>query len=77
MPGHFARTGPVLVHLVPAGLVPVHFAPPGRLLGDYAPAGPLLGDFARNEKVFKLVGNNFFLFVACGLFMFLPSCQIR
>ena len=46
-PGHFAQTGPVLVHLVRAGPVPVHFVPPGPLLGDYAPAAPLLGDFAR------------------------------
>ena len=47
MPGHFARTGPVLVHLVRAGPVPVHFAPAGPLLGDSARAGALAAHFVR------------------------------
>ena len=50
MPGHFARPGPVLVHLVRAGPVPVHFAPAGPLLGDFAGAG-LVGAFARAGPV--------------------------
>ena len=47
VPRHFARTGPVLVHLVRAGPVPVHFAPAGPLLGDVARAGFLPAHFAR------------------------------
>ena len=49
VPGHFARTGPVLVHLVRAGPVPVHFAPAGPLLGDSARAGALAAHFVRAE----------------------------
>src|SRR5260370_2402413 len=45
--GHFARTGPVLVHLVRAEPVPVHFAPAGPLLGDSARAGSLPAHFVR------------------------------
>ncbi len=33
-------------------------------------------DFARQGKNFKLAWNDFFLSGACGLFMFLPFCQV-
>ena len=46
MLGDFARTGPVLVHLVRAGPVPVHFAPAGPLLRDVARTGSLPAHFA-------------------------------
>src|SRR5205807_1282137 len=45
--GHFARTGPVLGHLVRAGPVPVHFAPTAPLIGDVARARSLPAHFAR------------------------------
>ncbi len=51
MPGHFARTGSVRVHLVRAGPVPVHFAPAGPLLGDVARARSLPAHFARDGRV--------------------------
>ena len=48
MPGHFARTGPVLVGLR-AGPVPVYFAPAGPLLGDVARAGSLPAHYGRPD----------------------------
>src|SRR3984893_17116874 len=48
-PAHFARPGPVLVHLVRAG--PVHFAPAGPLRGDVARVGSLPAHFVRTGRV--------------------------